>query len=387
MIGRLAAMKWRLLASVIVLLHSPGIGWSDLFGQSIVSDTAQGYYQSPGPALPTGALPSEVTIETLPPQYQPSQSLGLPVVDPQGAPPVIGTTFVYSEEVPEIELGANEMTELLSESVDVIDGEDPLCDISPIRDLMSERYRCYKSADFAWNFMPGDGDQFGWAGWESTAAIGRKKKAGLFSNFNMHLLSGPEVIALPPRLYDFVLGYQKRERLSQSLSYDVSASVGVYSDFEDSARDGVRYPAHAVGIYHASDSLDYVLGVDYLSRDDIKILPVFGFSWHSSEIPNLRLDLVFPRPRIDVALNDHSRVYWTARLGGGTWDIEMPGEANDVFTYRDYQVLMGIERFESKNAFNAWEFGFVFGRHIQLRNSLAEANFDESFVLRHVSRF
>jgi hypothetical protein len=65
----------------------------------------------------------------------------------------------------------------------------------------------------------------------------------------------------------------------------------------------------------------------------------------------------------------------------------MPGEANDVFTYRDYQVLMGIERFESKNALNAWEFGFVFGRHIQLRNSLAEANFDESFVLRHVSRF
>jgi hypothetical protein len=235
--------------------------------------------------------------------------------------------------------------------------------------------------------MPGDGDQFGWLTFGSNTWLSRGESSGMEMNFNLHLLSGPEVVALPPRLYDFELGYQSKTSLSEKFSYDFGLSVGIYSDFEDSARDGVRFPAHLVGMVHPNENWDWVFGVEYLDRDDIKMLPVIGFIWHDTSLPGLRIEAVFPRPRIDLQIQNNMRLYWTARLGGGSWDIEMPDETNDVFTYRDYQILMGLESLSKDKKLNAWEFGFVFSRHIEFRNRSDEVNLDEAFVLRHVTRY
>lgn len=297
-----------------------------------------------------------------------------------------GTTFVYTEEVAPVELPEEEVGKLLDESCQIIDGER-VCTPLSYGALMAESYSVYKSAETIVSYMPGDGDQFGWFSLESGTSIPRKQSSGLDANFNLHLLSGPEQVALPPRLYDFELGYQTRARLASWFSYDLGLTTGIYSDFEDSARDGVRFPCHAVAMFHRSEELDFVVGVDYLDRDDIKLLPVIGFSWHSLSYPNMRFDLVFPRPRVDVLLQNDTRLYWTARLGGGTWDIEMPDQSNDVFTYRDYQVLMGIEQIHSDKGTRGWEFGFVFSRHIEFRSRPDEVNLDEAFVIRHVTRF
>ncbi len=173
-------------------------------------------------------------------------------------------------------------------------------------------YHNYQSDETSLSYMPGDGEQFGWLSYQSTPYVGRGYRSGVTTGFNIHLLSGPNSVALPPRLYDFVLGYQKRARLNDMLSVDIASSIGVYSDFEDSARDGVRFPSHGVGILHVNPKLDWVLGVDYLSRDDIKLLPVAGFSWHNPDNCDWRFDLVFPRPRIQYTLSDCSRVYMGA---------------------------------------------------------------------------
>ncbi len=80
---------------------------------------------------------------------------------------------------------------------------------------------------------------------------------------NLHLLSGPQTVHLPPRLYDFEFGYQMRKTINSTFSYDLSTMVGIYSDFEDSARDGVRFPSHAVGMFHPDPRIDWVFGIDY----------------------------------------------------------------------------------------------------------------------------
>lgn len=299
---------------------------------------------------------------------------------------VSSSNEIIAVEDSPVDMSLEDAEELIEEAVEVIDGDQP-CLPPSFKEFMLKPYRHYREDEGYTSYMPGDGDQFGWLTFGSNTWQDSGANSGIEMNFNLHLLSGPEVVALPPRLYDFEIGYQAKDSLSEYFSYDYGLSVGIYSDFEDSARDGVRFPAHLVGMYHPSQELDWVFGVEYLDRDDIKILPVIGVVWHDSAYPGLRVEAVFPRPRIDLQLQNNLRLYWTARLGGGSWDIEMPDDSNDVFTYRDYQILMGLETLSANKELNAWEFGFVFSRHLQFRNRPDEVNLDEAFVLRHVTRY
>ncbi len=249
-----------------------------------------------------------------------------------------------------------------------------------------EPYLNYRSDEESLSYLPGGGDQFGWLSFESTPYLGRGYKSGFTTAFNLHLLSGPNVVPLPPRLYDFSLGYQKRGRIKDFMSYDLATSIGVFSDFEDSARDGVRFPGHAVGMLHFKPELDLVFGVDYLSRDDIKLLPVGGISWRPQSMPDLRFDLVFPRPRIDYSIDNRSKIYLAGRLGGGTWDIEFPNNDNDVLTYRELQFLLGLEKRNSEGNLTSLEFGYVFDRRIEFRTLEQTSEFDDALVIRLVTR-
>lgn len=252
--------------------------------------------------------------------------------------------------------------------------------------LADPRYRHYRIGESITSYMPGDGEQFGWLNFENTPYLSAAKTSGITLGTSLHLLSGPNSVALPPRLWDFVLGYQNRATLGDRFSYDLASSIGVYSDFEDSAREGVRPLGHAVGSFHRSDLWDWVLGVDYVNRDDFKILPVMGFSWHNQTDSPWRLDMVFPRPRVQYSLSNSNRLYVAGLLGGGTWDIEIPKEVNDVMTYRDYRLLFGHEQITPGGNIAATEIGLVFGRQVEMRHSLQQAQFDDAFIVRFVAR-
>jgi Domain of unknown function (DUF6268) len=248
------------------------------------------------------------------------------------------------------------------------------------------KYSDYRIGESMLSYLPSNADELGWLSMKSSPYIPSGTRSGITSTINLHFLSGPTSIALPPRLYDIAIGYQKRGAISQAFSYDIAASVGVFSDFEDSARDGIRYPGHAVGMINLRHNLDFVFGVDYISRDDIKLLPVVGFSWRSLSNPSLQADLIFPRPRINYVLSKSSRMYLSSVLDGGSWDIEFPDNSNDVMTYSDIKILFGVEHVDRQGDTRAWEFGYVFDRHLQFRNRVDEDDFDNAFVLRMVSR-
>jgi hypothetical protein len=290
---------------------------------------------------------------------------------------------IYREDTSRISLSPEETGAEMEQDPNLELGEFQL---PPLSYFACEPYSNYRTDEDDISFMPGGGDQFGWLSFQYAPYKKSGYKSGFITGFNLHLLSGPDSVALPARLYDFSFGYQKRGRIQDAMSYDLASTIGVFSDFEDSAREGIRYPGHAVGMLHYTPEFDIVFGVDYLSRDDIKILPVMGFSWRPQAMPDLRIDMVFPRPRIDYSLTDSNRVYLAGRLGGGTWDIEFPDNANDVMTYRDLQVLLGFESRDSDNAWSAIEFGYVFDRSLEFRTQAGETRFDDAFMLRFVTR-
>lgn len=253
----------------------------------------------------------------------------------------------------------------------------------PLLDRRSERYSNYRNDESGIDYLPGDGQDFGWLSFHSAPYAEKGYRSGIHPSFSMHLLAGPTSVALPSRLYDFVLGYQRRAPLGSKFSYDVAASIGVYSDFEDSARDGVRFPGHAVGMLHLQPRLDFVFGVDYLHRDDIKLLPVIGFSKHPFLRENWRLDAVFPRPKMEFYVDSCTKLFVAGMMGGGTWDIEFPNETNDVMTYRDFRILFGYEASDGNGGYSAWELGYVFDRSLQFRGLAGDTSFDDAFVIRY----
>lgn len=317
----------------------------------------------PIPPVPPESVPNDGATSVQTPYSNSVEPETAPVVTPQVISP---------------NSGSSGQTESLKDLKDGNEGWNLLR-------MAEEPYENYRSDTSVWSWIPGGGQDFGWFSMMTSTYEPRGKQTGFGGMINIHWLGGPYTSPLPSRVYDFGIGFQTRDSLSDRFSYDLSTSIGAYSDFEDSARDGIRLPSHAVGMIHVDSSTDIVFGLDYLDRDDYPLLPVFGVSLYNLDVPGLRMDLIFPRPRIEYALSPVARGYISGELGGGTWDIEFPDETNKVMTYRDFRLLVGFEKAHDKSL-GAIEFGYVFGRKLEFRNDPVSTDFQDAFVIQWVHR-
>ena len=185
--------------------------------------------------------------------------------------------------------------------------------VTSLSDFMGYRY---SAGGLEW--IPGTGDQFGMfsIAWDHYQKAGIDD--GLGGGLAVNFLSGPDQTDMPARTYDFSLAYQIRKRVGP-LAFDACAAVLAAADFKGSARKGILFPSHAVGYLNVNPAVDVVFGVDYLDRGDVKILPVAGLIYVPT--PEMRFEVVFPRPRVVFQLADRYRLYLSGELGGDTWAV------------------------------------------------------------------
>ena len=150
-------------------------------------------------------------------------------------------------------------------------------------------------------------------------------------------------------------------------------------------RKGILFPSHAVGYLSVSPAIDLVFGVDYLDRGDIKLLPVAGLIWMPN--PDMRFELVFPRPRAVFQLTDRYRLYLSGELGGGTWAIERVALGNELATYRDLRVCIGLEHMEKDGQWSAFEIGYLFDRRLDYSSGNGDMHLDDAALFRLVTTF
>jgi hypothetical protein len=245
-----------------------------------------------------------------------------------------------------------------------------------------EEFRGYRHESSATEWILGDGDQFGMFSFVFGTAFHRRGIAnGFATGFQWHLFAGPAHVDVPPRVYDFLLGYQNRDWIG-TFGYDISAMVSASSDFAGSARDGIRFPSHAVGFLRLASNLELVFGVDYIDREDVRILPVGGLILRPTDA--IRLQFVFPRPRIDLALNQTHRLYVSGELGGGEWAIRRDiSLVNDLFTYSDLRIAIGLEGTEATDV-SGFEIAWIFKRQIEFLVGPGNAELDDTVMLRFV---
>ena len=210
------------------------------------------------------------------------------------------------------------------------------------------------------------------------------EKSGLNFGFGVHLLEGPVSPDLHPRLWDFTLGYQRRGTLRWGLEYDAAFNVGIFSDFEDSARDGIRFPSHVALSRAITPQLHWVVGADLLGRDDYDVLPIVGLRWQMTD--QLLLQIEVPDPELRYRYSETGLFYLRGELGGGTWDMEYVDGAGDVMTYRQWALLAGFASHSGRRT-SGLEIGYLIDRALEFRGSEKSLSLPDGWFFRLITRY
>lgn len=241
------------------------------------------------------------------------------------------------------------------------------------------------------NWRTGSGNRFGEFALEGIHADPVEGWDGLSLTHGngFHFLGGPSATDMPPRLFDFNWGLHWFGEVTDFWWLDLGFSGGLYTDFEDSVREGWRFPAHAVASWEMSNEIQPVFGVSYFDRDNLGLLPVAGAIVRPDD--GLRLELVFPEPRIAWRVSaDEEKERWlslSGRIGGGEWAIERFGSGlADVATYNEYQLVLAFDTVDRSHSVSSIELGYIFERDLEYRSGVGNTTLPETFFIRLVNR-
>lgn len=210
----------------------------------------------------------------------------------------------------------------------------------------------------------------------------------LIPGFATHWLEGPQGAELPSRLYDAYLQFRWLHKLSPRWSADLSVTPGVYSDFRQSSHEALRISGHFGAMWDWTPTTKIALGVAYLDRQDYRVLPFAGMIWEPS--PDVSFELMVPRPKIA------HRVYWrgamteevqdwlyvAGELGGGSWAMLRNDGTDDVVTYSDLRLILGLERRVLFGMDYRVEMAYAFARKIKYDSPAEDLVPPDTILLR-----
>jgi hypothetical protein len=194
----------------------------------------------------------------------------------------------------------------------------------------------------------------------------------LTPTFALHLWDGPlsqppiELADLPGSAYSAFLDTFWASNPENILGAEVGVSVGVYSDFKTFTANSFRVRGEGFGVLRLTPTLTAKLGVWYLNRNDLKLLPAGGLVWQPDEFT--KVDILFPNPKFSRYLTTWSNTdmwwYIAGEYGGGAWTIERAAGYTDQVDLNDIRIKGGIDWMTYRNIRGFAEVGYVFNRDV-----------------------
>jgi hypothetical protein len=199
---------------------------------------------------------------------------------------------------------------------------------------------------------------------------------------NTTLIDGPTVTDLPPRLYYTYVDLMWLPQVVHRWTLLLSVAPSVYGDFD---ANEFRLTGKGLVIYDwVPERLQFVAGVLYLNRENIRVLPAGGLIWTPADWA--RFELLFPKPKLAVRWHVgpgfEDWIFTTAEFGGNTWPIVRESGLTDNVTYLDYRLLVGFERKLDGGAGYRVEVGYVFGRSIEFTSGNGDFDPQDTILLR-----
>jgi hypothetical protein len=188
--------------------------------------------------------------------------------------------------------------------------------------------------------------------------------------FAVHYLTPGPGVDLPPRLYDAAIEFRWLPKVADGLRLDISATPGVYRDFDQSTDSGERTIAHGAAIWDWTPQIKLVAGALYEERRDWNFIPIGGVIWTPNE--DVDLEILFPQPKlahrvycfgqVDKIVQDW--VYVAGEFADSCWAIQHTDGVRDQVAYRDVRALLGFERKVIHGLGAKVEVGYVFSRKL-----------------------
>lgn len=236
-------------------------------------------------------------------------------------------------------------------------------------------------------WMPGHRDKFGMFSLTGESAVEWDDWGGLafLSGYGYHFLNGPVQTDLPSKVFDFTWGLHWSGEITEDWSASLTGRVGIFADFEDSVRDGWRFPADAVVFHDWNETVRGVGGVKYLDRENLPALPVLGVILRPDD--RVRIEAILPEPRIAWRVfADEDSENWLSvagEIGGGEWAIERANtDLADIVTYNDYSAILGFHHYNIGQSEHAFELGYTFARELEYRSGVGDFDPEDTFFLR-----
>lgn len=241
---------------------------------------------------------------------------------------------------------------------------------------------------------PGRGvEKFGDTQWEIQGNFvlplpSRRHPLLLMPGYAVHYLDSPRHVDLPPRLHDAYLQLRWLHKLSPRWSADLSVTPGVFSDFEQSSDEAFRITGHFGAMWDWTPMLKIAMGVAYLDRDDLRLLPFAGIIWEPT--PDWQIELMVPRPMIARRVYWHGALgddvqdwfYVAGELGGGSWAIRRTSGIDDVLTYRDLRLILGLERRVLFGIDYRMEVAYSFARKVEFTSATPPFHPSDTVMIR-----
>jgi hypothetical protein len=242
-------------------------------------------------------------------------------------------------------------------------------------------------------WLPAGDNDIGWTDFDARMkfAFPTLENLTIQPGFQLHFIDGPTRTDLPESLYGTQVELRWKQQVSRPFWIEAALSPGVYSDFEQSSGDAFRLKAQGLAFFAFSVETQVVAGLYYLDRFDINFLPIFGLIHSPRE--DIKLNLVFPAPKVAMrvrqgGLNDEWWAYLSGEFGGGSWAVErvsgvLPGgRRKDQIAYRDWRLMLGLERKTGDGATMFFEAGFVFQRELEYDSGRGDFDPDNAGILR-----
>lgn len=211
----------------------------------------------------------------------------------------------------------------------------------------------------------------------------------LTPGFGAHFLDGPEITDLPSRVYDAFLEIRWLRPITHWLTADLAVTPGVYSDFQANTGEEFRLTGRGLALIDSNPVTKWVLGVAYVNRTNVRLLPVAGVIWTPADFA--KIELIMPQPRIALKLNPCGTGEWWGyvggEFGGGMWAIERDFGAPDRVTYNDLRLLVGIEKRNYVGSSLRAEVGYVFDRKLIYDSDPTKIRLDDTVSLRVVAAY
>ena len=214
--------------------------------------------------------------------------------------------------------------------------------------------------------------------------------------FAAHFWQGPnsaptDPADMPPETFDAYLGAAWNPQMNPWFGGELSARVGVYSDFHGIDTQSLRLTGAGLAVLTFSPSIKIKAGIWYLNRISYKLLPAGGIEWTPN--PDVRFDLYFPNPKLAQRLTTIGNTDWwwyvSGNYGGGTWTIKRGTEAGidpslagslDLVDYDDIRLALGLEFRRLDRVTGYFEIGGSFDRQLLYRSGSPSAYYPSSTI-------